>query len=263
MNRIDVHGTTIAFERAGHGNPVVLVHGNFASRRWWTDLLQAPPDDLALYAPDLPGFGASGPLTGELTIDAYADALDGFLAALGLERPVVVGHSLGGSVAQAQAVRGFKARAVTRPSALLLVSSGEPGGLQTPEAHYPLLESLRGNREGLRASLQPMTPTRTPPNFEDLLDDALAMAPRAYSGNARALAAMDLTGRTATVRCPVGVLRGALDPLITEEMARATAAAYAGAQLVTWDGVGHSPQIEDPERFATLLDAFVGGRPMT
>lgn len=261
MSQLDAFGATIHYERSGGGTPVVLVHGNFASRRWWTDLLEAPPDGLDLVAPDLPNFGASGRLPGALTIARYAEALEAFAGALGLHRPVLVGHSLGGAVAQAYAARTFEAGSPARPASMLLVSSSAPGGLQTPEAHYPILESLKGNREGLRASLQPMTPTRTPPYFEALLDDALAMAPEAYSGNARALAAMDLGGRTAAVTCPVAVLRGALDPLISEAMARATADAYPDATLATWNEVGHSPQIEAPERFAALLHAFVGGGP--
>lgn len=250
----------IAYERAGAGRPVLLIHGNFASRRWWSEHLDAPGDDLDLIAPDLPGFGASDPLPSDLPeadwVAAWADALAGLLDTLGVARAGVVGHSLGGAVAQALAVRHPQ-----RVDALRLVDAAPPGGFPTPEAHYPVLEAMRTDRALLRASLAAITPTRLPPTFEALVDDAMAMTPRGFQGNARALAAYDLSADAAAVTVPVTVLHGGKDALVTRVVAEATVAAYPNARLLVWPDVGHSPPLEAPDAFRALLAATFGAPP--
>lgn len=242
----------VAYERAGTGRPVLLVHGNFASRRWWTEQLDDPAPGLDLIAPDLPGFGHSDPLPDALPeaswVAAWADALAGLLDALGIEHAGVVGHSLGGAVAQALAIRHPQ-----RVEALLLVDAAPPGGFPTPEAHYPVLEAMKTDRNLLHASLAAISPTRIPPYFDGLVDDAMAMHPRGFQGNARALAAVDLSAETGAVTVPVTVLHGANDALVSRAVADATVAAYANARFVAWPDVGHSPPLEAPDAFRDLL----------
>lgn len=242
----------LAYERAGAGRPVLLVHGNFASRRWWSEQLDDPASGLDLIAPDLPGFGRSDPLPDTLPeaawVAAWADALAGLLDALGIEHAGVVGHSLGGAVAQALAIRHPR-----RVDALLLVDSAPPGGFPTPEAHYPVLEAMKTDRSLLHASLAAISPTRVPPYFDDLVDDAMAMHPRSFQGNARALAAVDLSAETGAVTVPVTVLHGAKDALVSRAVADATVDAYANARFVAWPDVGHSPPLEAPDAFRGLL----------
>lgn len=257
VERVSTPLGAIAYQRAGSGAAVILVHGNFASKAWWTEQLAAAPDGLELFALDLPNFGDSERLPGNIEITTYARAVAAFLDALALgpkggRRPVLVGHSLGGAVVQALAVE--------RPGAfagMLLVSAAPPTGFRTEESHYALLASLKGNADQMRQSLLPTTPTRTPPYFDDLVTDALRMAPTAFEGNGRALERMDLGARVAAFGGPVLVLHGQKDVLITRTMAETTAAAYPNGRLVDWDDVGHSPQIENPPRFNQLLASFV------
>lgn len=253
---ISVAGGRLAYREAGSGSPLLLVHGNFASGAWFGEQLAAPPAGWRLLAPDLPNFGRSAPLDAPIAIATYAARLEDFADALGLERFALLGHSLGGAVAMALAVRRPE-----RIERLMLVSSAPPYGLVTPEAHYPLLESLRHDPALMERTLAATAPTRRPDWFGELVEDALGMHESAYRGNARALAAFDLGSATAAVACPVLVLRCELDTLIDEAAARRTAAAFPGARLELWSGVGHSPQLEDPERFAALLVDFLGGAP--
>jgi len=253
-------GTTVRVAEAGDldaGTPVVLVHGNFASRRWWTELLARPPRGLRLIAPDLPNFGASDPLPGPPSLDAYADALTLTMDALGVDRAALVGHSLGAAVVERVALA-----APGRVSGLMLVDGAPPEGLPRPEEHYALLSGFVGDRDGLAAALAPLTGSGTPPYWEALLDDAVAMAAPAFEGNARALGTSTLAAPPADFAVPVVVLHGGMDPLIDPDMAMATARHWPDAHLETWPDVGHSPQIEAPDRFAALLSAFVKGAAM-
>ncbi|WP_448377349.1 alpha/beta fold hydrolase, partial [Fervidobacterium sp.] len=100
----------IHYIKHGNGNvPVVLVHGNFASARFFEPLIEKiPSDKFTVYALDLPNFGFSDEIEGDVSIDKYAVALENFVQALGIDNFVLLGHSLGGAVAMGYAVRNPK-----------------------------------------------------------------------------------------------------------------------------------------------------------
>lgn len=248
----------IAWIEAGEGDPVVLIHGNFSSRRWYLEQLAAPPEGFRLIAPDLPNFGGSDALPGDITMDAYARFVLGFADALGLETFALVGQSMGGAVVQTVAVT-----APERVTRLMLIGSAAPDGHYTSEEHFAFLEAFRGNRDLLGRALAGTVPTHRPEWFDILVDDAVAMQPHAFTENARALMAYDVSGRTHAYPGPVLVIRGELDlpHLITDEIAQRTADAYPGGRLLTLPGVGHSPQLEDPQLFNRILGEFLKGEP--
>lgn len=251
---VEVHGLRMSYREAGEGSPLLLVHGNFGSGRWFVDQLDSPPPGYRLIAPNLPNFADSDRVPEAVSIEAYARYLAGFCEALGLGRLDLLGHSLGGAVAQA-----FIAERSGLVEKLILVSSAAPDGHETPAEHFPVLESLKDNRDGMALALAATMPSRQPPYFEGIVDDGLALAPHAITGNVRALAKYDVSSRVGSYTGPVLVLRGELDlpHLITEEIARSTAAAYPNSRLELWQGVGHSPQVEAPERFNRLLTDFL------
>lgn len=255
------HGR-LAFQEAGSGPAVLLIHGNLASKRWFHEQLTSPPVGWRLIALDLPNFGESDATPGQYSIDHYARTVSEFADSLDLERFVVVGHSLGGAVAQQVALNSPE----RVPGLVLIASAGHRGHHTRPE-HLAQLQSLWGNREGLGAALAATAPSWRPAYFSEIVSDALLMPLEAYAGHAAALANFDVSGRANSYRHPVLVIRGELDlpHLISEEMARATAAAYPCATLELWDGVGHSPQLEAPQRFNRRLERFLeevsGGSP--
>ena len=90
---------TLKYDDSGSGLPVVLLHGFPLSRRMW----QPQIDGLSqagcrVICPDLPGFGASPPQRGMVSMDAYADAVIALLDKLKIEQAVVGGMSMGGYV---------------------------------------------------------------------------------------------------------------------------------------------------------------------
>ncbi|SMB79296.1 alpha/beta fold hydrolase [Deinococcus hopiensis] len=228
---------------------LVALHGNFASSAWWTALAAHPPTGWRVLAPDLPGFAGTPP-PGEVSIAAYGDWLSRWLRGQGVERPVLLGHSLGGAVALEVASRDPQA-----VSGLVLAASAPPGGLVTPEENYPVLELLRTNRGLRELSLGALFPSGRPANFDQLVDDGGRMAASHYAGNARALAAWRVdVSRLRGV--PALVLGGLLDTLITPELVRAQAAALE-TEAVLLEHVGHGFPQEDSVNFRRRLEAFL------
>ena len=247
-----VKGKRIYYLEGGAGYPVLLVHGNIGSSRWWTRLPELP--GARFVAPDLPNFGQSDRLEpsqapGSSDIDLYADYLIAFAETLGLDRPVLVGHSLGGAVAISALCRAPELWASS-----VLVDSAPPSGLVTPEAHYAAIERFKTDRPLLRSALAAVCPTLDDPGFLDkLTDDALRMNPESFAGNARALARFDRSAECGAYKGPVLVVWGRRDVIVTEAMSRATAEAFPRGTLEILDHVGHSAIIEDPAGFRDIL----------
>lgn len=220
-----------------------MIHGNFAGKSWWRELLVDPPPNSRLFAPDLPGFGKSpGGRNFAPSMERYVQALSDFLDTLGIEHPILLGHSFGAAVAVELALA-----APGRFPAMLLLSPTPLDGLQTPHYLYPVLESYRFDRYGLRQSLQYVMGTHTPPYLDDLVAEAQLMHPASFTGNARLLSNWSVNGKTRCYTKPVMVASGYRDNLVSSSKARAVARAFPAGRYVNLGNVGHSPQIESPE----------------
>ena len=91
MERIDVDGLGIAYERAGDGPPLVLLHGGISDSREWRRQLVSLSDEFTVVAWDLPGNGRSEDPPASFRIADYAGCLAGVIRGLGLDRPHVAG----------------------------------------------------------------------------------------------------------------------------------------------------------------------------
>ncbi|HYF61887.1 MAG TPA: alpha/beta hydrolase [Herpetosiphonaceae bacterium] len=107
------------------GVPVLLVHGNVSAARFWEDLMLSLPHSYRVIAPDLRGYGRSerAPLDATRGVRDFSDDLFALVEALGLDRPHLVGWSLGGNVAMQYAIDYPDAL-----RSLTLVAAGSPFG---------------------------------------------------------------------------------------------------------------------------------------
>ncbi|MHB2020213.1 MAG: alpha/beta fold hydrolase [Candidatus Xenobia bacterium] len=237
--------------RGGHGTPLVALHGNFASKAWFQGLVDRPPAGLEVLAPDLPGFGdnaAEG--RDEPAIEFFADAVEAWLAALQVERPFLLGHSLGGAVALEMAARQPQAY-----RGLILLSSSPLSGFKTPFFHYPVMQRYRTDRKLLKRSLALLFRTRV--DLESLVDEARRMHPGGFTGNARALAHWSVTDRIERLRqLPLLLMGGDEDPIIRPAEVRAMAKQLPHAQVRIARHIAHAWMLDAPEQFAEELRGF-------
>ena len=146
----------LAHDLKGSGPALVLLHALGGDRRVWDPVVEELSAERTVVAVDLPGFGASPPLTETPTPAALSRALDRFLASLGLDRPHVAGNSLGGWVALELALAG-RARSVSA-----IAPAGLWGGPLAPKVSAgriiaggisPVLTLLAARPSGRRALL--------------------------------------------------------------------------------------------------------------
>jgi pimeloyl-ACP methyl ester carboxylesterase len=99
---VAARGARIRFVEAGGGPPLVLIHDYLASRVAWDDVLLRLAERFHVIAPDLPGFGESEkppPSRYRYDFDAFSESLVDLASAMGLVRPSLCGHAMGGAVA--------------------------------------------------------------------------------------------------------------------------------------------------------------------
>lgn len=138
QRRIRVGDVTVAYQTAGRGPPLVLLHGLAGSTRWWRHNVAALAAHFQLYLVDLIGFGAS---CGRQRFDLAraADQLAGWMRLAGIARASLVGHSMGGST------RGYlcaDSADLGRPRHAVAAQGG--GGPARPDPGRPARADPRG-----------------------------------------------------------------------------------------------------------------------
>lgn len=105
MSYADVNGINLYYETHGEGRPLVLLHGGLGSGEMFAPILSAFTADRQVILPDLQGHGRTADVDRPLDVRTMGDDIAALIDHLGLDRPDVVGYSLGGGVAMQVAMR--------------------------------------------------------------------------------------------------------------------------------------------------------------
>lgn len=259
MEQVAVGGLAIGFRRAGDGPPLVLLHGGMGDSRGWPDQLRDLSDEFAVVAWDAPGCGASSDPPETFRLPDYADCLAGFVDALGLGRPHVLGHSFGAGLALELYRRHPDA---ARSLILAGPYAGWAGSLPAEEVEKRLRLALE------TAELLPdrFDPRSIPGLFSDvmpadkreLLASIMSEArPVGTRVMAQAFAQADLRDILPGIEVPTLLLCGEADDRSPVGVSRALHAAIPTSTLVVLPGAGHESFFEAPERFNAEVRAFL------
>ncbi|MGF6505073.1 alpha/beta fold hydrolase [Paraburkholderia sp. 32] len=246
-------------DRAGHDAlPLVLLHGIGSGAASWVEQFDALGATRRVLAWDAPGYGASSPVAAASPVaQDYAVVLKEWLDALGIERCVLVGHSLGAIVAGA-----FAAAHPRYLAGLLLLSPAGGYGAAAPEVR----DAKRDQRLAMLNELGPQGLANT--RSANMLsvhasDDARAwvrwnmsrVMPHGYAQATHLLANADLAADLARYDGRVNVAVGAEDTITTPEACEKIALA-ARTRLQTVPRAGHAGYIEAPAAYTTIIDTF-------
>lgn len=256
------HTATVAHERKGAGEPLLLLHGIGHHLQAWhpvSDILAAEYDVICV---DLPGFGASEPLPPGVPYDlaTVAPALGKLCAALGAERPHVAGNSLGGLLALEMGRLGL-ARSVTALSpagfwteaegvyAFCALRAMRAGARALPHSLLERLARSAAGRAALTGAIYARPGRRAP---EAVVAETLAL--RGATGFERTLAAGDSVRFTHDLPgLPVTIAWGSRDRLLLPRQGPRAKRTIPGARLVRLRGCGHVPMNDDPALVARVI----------
>ena len=273
---VDDGGRIHVVER-GQGPAVVLVHGVTLGVATWVHQLRRLSERHRVVAIGQRGHGRSSAGEGGYGMERLADDVLAVLEALNLRGAVLVGHSLGGMVAQMLALR-HPGRLGERVVALGLVATTPgpvvlgPGGLSL--AHLLAAGGGRGLRMGERHGRgvlpqgdlaawgrgPPSGPIRGRPTWRSPARMLEAMSPSAMAELLGPLLSFDVRQQLGTVELPTGVVVGSRD-LLTPPAGRAPSGpAAAGATLTVLPGCGHMVMLERPDELGELISAWSAAR---
>ncbi len=258
-----VHGLSVHYRDEGSGPPLVLLHGTGSSLHTWDGFAAALAPHFRVVRMDLPGFGLTGPIEGDdYRIDRYVEFVEEFRKALGMESFALAGNSLGGLIGWR-----YAAAHPAQVSALVLLDSA---GFHIDK---PALVFKLARVPGLNWLLTKLDPRAlVEKTIHDCYGDQRKVTPELVeryqqlslrAGNRRAFVARaalpqeDRTSDLAGLRVRTLVLWGREDRIIPVEHAQRFASAIPGARLIVYDGVGHVPMEEIPERSAADAEAFL------
>jgi pimeloyl-ACP methyl ester carboxylesterase len=251
--RLVREGVVLAYDEAGHGSPpLVFVHGVACHRDFWGPQISRFAPEHRVVAVDLRGHGESEAPKQPYTIQVFADDLAWLCAQLDIERPVVVGHSLGGLIALELAGAHPE-----RPGAVVLIDSVLLPGVKRPDVVRQLVRDLRGPdpATALRAYFEGFfAPHDDQARKQWILDQAVRTPPHVTSSVwEESLAGWD--DAEALRRCRVPVLYiDAGTP--NADLARASELC---ARMVVGKtvGSGHFSELEVPGQVNAMLERFI------
>lgn len=245
----------VYFEEAGQGIPLVCLHTAGADGRQWRHLLvdDAVTRHFRVLAFDMPWHGKSYPPEGwqneeyRLTTALYVETIRAFCRALGLERPVVMGCSIGGRIVLQLAIEhAAEFRALIGLEAADFQSPWyDTSWLHRPDVHGG--EVCAALVSGLIAPQSPEV------HRHETLWQYMQGGPGVFKGDLHFYRVDgDLRGRTGaidTAACPLFLLTGEYDFSCAPEDTRRTAERIPGAEVTVMKEVGHFPMSENPARF--------------
>lgn len=249
---VAVSGRPVACLEAGRGQALLLVHGAGGGGAVWSRQLDGLADVARVIAVDLPGHGGTaGP--GCVQIGDYAAWLIEFLDAVGLDRVVLGGHSMGGAIAQTVALHhadrlrglilvGTGARLRVAPRLLELFGEGSP---EAPRLVGSMAYAPRTSREQVVEAERALLGTP----FSVTLGDFVACD------------RFDVMGELGALRMPTLVVVGREDRLTPPRYATFLASVIAGAVLVEVEDAGHFPQLEQPAALNAAVRSFLADWP--
>jgi pimeloyl-ACP methyl ester carboxylesterase len=251
---IEVQGIPTHLFEAGPTSapPLLYLHGTYLGNLW-LDYHNALAEHFHLFAPDIPGFGLTERPDWMRDTSDYTLYFRDLLNVLDLEKPFIVGHSLGGWIAAEIAV--------WYPERIGKLVLSNAAGIRVKG--HPIADMFAIGARELTALC-----------FEDLAAAAPLMPPEVNAEYLLALYKQSTTlaslawnpsydpkleRRLASVTCSTLIIWGANDRLIPPIYGDTFHKLIAGSQLVTLEGTGHMPMFEKPAEWSAAISAFLNG----
>ena len=241
------------------GDVIVFLHGIGGNAEYWEPQLSFFGESFQAVAWNMPGYGTSPPLT-EMTFPALAQALDRMLDTYQTEQVHLVGHSMGGMVAQEYMLRQAK-----RVSSLTLYASSSAFGKSEGDWQQNFIrQRLKplddgGSMEAVASQLvhSLFGENPAPDLVEKATDSMVQCPPEVYRAAVKCLVGFDRRTELSRIRTPTFLVTGDQDTLAPPKMMEKMAAKITDSRFQSLKGAGHLASLEQAEKFNELLLEFI------
>lgn len=251
------------YKVVGTGDPVLLIHGLGGNHRGWEFQEEALAQQFQVIMPDLRGHGQTEveELGVMISPDSFADDLNALIQFLGHERVHVVGHSLGGIVAQ-----HFALRHPNRVNKLVLMGT-------TPKVTDDLIDVVYSWREAqveggqeayfwtsLRSGYSDEWIENNPEMVQHLKEKSEDVNEAGIVAAGLGLASADFTGRLPEIQAETMVIHGDDDRIVNPKMGELLHKKLPNSVMKVFKNCGHSPTVQEREELARVLIDFFKGK---
>lgn len=253
-NSIEVNGVRLAYTDTGAGDPaIVFVHGWTCDHTHWRPQVPAFEKSHRVLALDQRGHGASEKPDQDYTIAGFAADLAKFIESLSLDRPVVVGHSMGGVITLRLA---FDRPDLMRAAVLVdaVVTPLPAALLPARDATIAALKSPAYKAAARQFSTQFMFREDSDPALKEMLLDGMGEAPQRLMWSAIESLLDETNLPSGTIPVPALFVRAAMHVASADEIR----ARYPGIEVAEVD-CAHFVQLERPAEFNAILSQFLEG----
>jgi 3-oxoadipate enol-lactonase len=252
---MNIRGLSIHLEQHGEGNPaIIFLHYWGGTSRTWRRVAAGLQDKFRTVAYDARGWGQSDKASASYALNDLADEVLALVREVGINEFVLVGHSLGGKIAQLAASR--------RPEGLVglvLVAPAPPTPLRFTEEMRETQIHAYDERENVLQTIRFLSARMPPPEIvEQIVEDSMSGSQAATLAYPTSSILEDISSAVAKIAVPTLVLAGELDQLDSIEQHRSEVVArIANAQFEIIPRSGHLIPIDEPEELARRIGKFV------
>ena len=257
-NFVEVEGHKIRYlEKGNSKNTLVLVHGLGASADRWTKSIPYFAQDYHLIVPDLIGFGYSDKPLVDYTTDFFSNFLQKFFDSTGVEKPHIIGSSLGGQITAeyASSNKNIEKLILVSPSGIMKQS--------TPALDSYIMAALYPNEENAKNAFEMMEGSgiEADPKIVEGFVERMKMpnAKMAFMSTILGLKNAEIiTNKLKTINVPTLIIWGSNDPVIPIKHADGFVSSIKDCRFYRMDGCGHTPYVQKPQEFADIVIDFLG-----
>jgi non-heme chloroperoxidase len=251
MSNVRIDETTeLHYRDLGAGSPVLFVHGWMASGRVFDRML--PLAGLRCVVPDHRGTGSSKTSGTDESVERLGRDMIAVADAAGLTSFAIVGHSMGGQLAQ-----WIASEIPERITALVLINPVPASGIELPPEATGLFSTSGGDRGKQGTILDLACKELTPADREFLLDEAIQIEPARIARMFATWSGASFAQRLSAIRARTLVI-ATNDPFLPPEFLRNTIVdKIAGAKFHLLAGPGHYPVVERPAELGGVVSTFL------
>ncbi len=258
MPYCEVEGTRTYYEVEGEGRPVVLIHGATQDTLSWHDNIPYLSKRYKVFAIDLPGHGKSALIKKRptKTNKEFADFVWSFMKVLGIEQPILIGHSMGAGIAIWISIEhpdDIRAVVAVDGGAAF---SGPAGVSYQPELLQVLEVNIPDWHETNFFSL--LGRTTSAERRSEMAFDGARCSPYVIYTDVLTYTSFKLNEKMNLIRVPIYYITGEDDWSTTPEMIKETSSRLkVKTDVIVLKGIGHFPHWEQPDKFNNALDSIL------